>query len=57
MALDQSNKETPNSTLLRGLAIMNAVANSPRPLSIADLVNELGLAKPTVHRIASQLEE
>ena len=49
--------EAPNSTLLRGLAIMNAVANSSRPLSISDLVNELGLAKPTVHRIASQLEE
>ncbi len=57
MDQDQRNSETPNSTLLRGLAIMNAVANSPRPLSIADLVNELGLAKPTVHRIASQLEE
>ena len=49
--------ESPNSTLLRGLAIMNAVANSSRPLSISEIVNELGLAKPTVHRIASQLEE
>jgi len=57
MAKDQSSSDTPNSTLLRGLAIMNAVANSPRPLSIADLVTELGLAKPTVHRIASQLVE
>ncbi len=57
MPNDLSNSESPNSTLLRGLAIMNAVANSPRPLSIADLVNELGLAKPTVHRIASQLED
>ncbi len=56
MPNDLSNSESPNSTLLRGLAIMNAVANAPRPLSIADLVNELGLAKPTVHRIASQLE-
>ena len=57
MALDSSNSDTPNSTLLRGLAIMNAVANSNRPLSIADLVDELGLAKPTVHRIASQLQD
>jgi len=57
MALDPSNSDTPNSTLLRGLAIMNAVANSTRPLAISDLVSELGLAKPTVHRIASQLEE
>lgn len=52
-----SQYDTPKSTLLRGLAIMNAVANSSRPLSIADLVGELGLAKPTVHRIALQLEE
>ena len=57
MAQDSSSSNTPNSTLLRGLAIMQAVANSSRPLSIADLVTELGLAKPTVHRIASQLEE
>lgn len=57
MANNQSNSDTPNSTLLRGLAIMNTVANSSRPLSIAELVSELGLAKPTVHRIASQLEE
>ncbi|MCL4115013.1 UNVERIFIED_CONTAM: hypothetical protein GTU68_036127 [Idotea baltica] len=49
--------EAPNSTLLRGLAILNAVANSSRPLSTSELVNELGLAKPTVHRIASQLTE
>lgn len=55
MASDPSKSDTPNSTLLRGLAIMNAVANATRPLSITDLVNELGLAKPTVHRIASQL--
>ncbi len=57
MPNDLSNSESPNSTLLRGLAIMNTVAHSTRPLSIADLVSELGLAKPTVHRIASQLEE
>lgn len=57
MANDLSKPDTPNSTLLRGLAILNTVANSSRPLSITDLVNELGLAKPTVHRIASQLED
>jgi len=57
MAQNSSSSDTPNSSLLRGLAIMNAVANASRPLSIADLVDELGLAKPTVHRIASQLEE
>lgn len=57
MAQNSSNSNTPNSTLLRGLAIMNAIANSSRPLSISELVSELGLAKPTVHRIATQLEE
>lgn len=63
MAIDQStskqsssdNTDTPNSTLLRGLAIMNAIANATRPVSITDLMNELGLPKPTVHRITAQL--
>lgn len=57
MPQENSNSDTPNSTLLRGIAIMSAVANAPQPLSISDLVNILELPKPTVHRIASQLEE
>ena len=55
MAKQQDSTSSPNSTLLRGLSILDAVASSPRPLSITDLVTELDLAKPTVHRIAAQL--
>ena len=55
--IDSESKNSPtNSTLLRGLSILQAVTSSSRPLSIADLVTELNLAKPTVHRIATQLE-
>ena len=46
-----------NSTLFRGMAIMQLVAESTRGLSIAEIVELTGLAKPTVHRIAIQLEE
>lgn len=42
--------------MLRGLAILQAVAKAERPISIAEMVEELGLAKPTVHRISQQLE-
>jgi len=54
---DSESKHSPtNSTLLRGLSILQTVSSSNRPLSIADLVAELNLAKPTIHRIATQLE-
>lgn len=56
MADFESKNSPTNSTLLRGLSILQAVSGSSRPLSISDLVNELELAKPTVHRIATQLE-
>lgn len=51
--------QTPNisSALLRGIAIMEKVAGSPRGFSIAELMEELCLPKPTVHRIATQLED
>jgi DNA-binding IclR family transcriptional regulator len=56
MADSDDKNSTTNSTLLRGLSILQSVSNSSRPLSITDLVAELNLAKPTVHRIATQLE-
>ncbi len=46
-----------SSALLRGLSIMQAVALSPRPLSVVEIVQETGLPKPTAHRIALQLEQ
>jgi IclR family acetate operon transcriptional repressor len=46
-----------NSPLLRGLLILEKVAASSRALTVSDLLEELDIPKPTVHRIASQLEE
>jgi len=46
-----------NSPLLRGLLILEKVAESSRALTVSDLLEELDIPKPTVHRITSQLEE
>nr|CAA6803035.1 MAG: Transcriptional regulator, IclR family [uncultured Thiotrichaceae bacterium] len=45
-----------HSTLFRGMAIMQEVAASQRGLSVVELMEVVGLPKPTVHRIAVQLE-
>lgn len=45
-----------NSALFRGIAIMQEIARSQRGLSTAELMEVLDLPKPTVHRIATQLE-
>lgn len=52
-----ANATGSNSTLFRGLKLMQQVADSERGLSIAELVEAIGLPKPTIHRIATQLEE
>ena len=44
------------SALLRGVAILERVCESPRPLPLRDLAAALGLPKPTVLRLARQLE-
>ncbi len=46
-----------NSPLLRGLLILEKVVASSRALTVSDLLEELDIPKPTVHRITSQLEE
>jgi len=45
------------STLIRGFLILEKIVQADRPLSSAFLAEELDLPKPTVHRIAQQLEE
>ena len=52
-----ANATGSNSTLFRGMKIMQQVAEAHRGLSITDLVGLIELPKPTVHRIATQLEE
>ncbi len=49
--------ESPSgSAALRSFALLEAVARAERPLTAAELVERLELPKPTVHRLASQLE-
>ena len=52
-----ANATGSNSTLFRGIKIMQQVAEANRGLSIAELVELINLPKPTVHRIATQLEK
>lgn len=51
-----TKSDSTNSALLRGMSIMQKVADAPRGISIAELVELTSLAKPTVHRITLQLE-
>src|ERR1700733_5566043 len=52
---DNSRSISGSQTLLRGLDIIEAVADGHAPL--ADLANHLGLTKSTAHRLASALVE
>ena len=44
-------------TVLRGFAVLEKVVEAQRPISASDLIEELGLPKPTVHRLLQQLED
>ncbi len=44
-------------TILRGLMILEQVARSQRPISATEVIEKMGLPKPTVNRILLQLEE
>ncbi|MCP3868291.1 MAG: IclR family transcriptional regulator [Gammaproteobacteria bacterium] len=44
-------------TILRGFVVMEKVVEAQRPVSAAELIEVLGLPKPSVHRILQQLEE
>ena len=45
------------SAISRAMAIIEAIAKAERPLSPADLSHQLGIPKPSVHRLLSQLED
>ena len=46
-----------NSAAIRAFRILEILAESKRPLSLADIVDAIELPKPTVHRILQQLQE
>lgn len=45
------------SVLLRAMAILEGVVEADRPVSPTELVTQLGLPKPTVHRLCKMLQE
>lgn len=51
-----TEKQT-HPTILRGLIVLEKVVQAQRPISSTDLIDELGLPKPTLNRILQQLEE
>ena len=52
---DETQEGIP--TILRGLVILEQVARAQRPISASQIIEQMGLPKPTVHRILQQLEE
>jgi len=44
-------------TILRGFAVIEKITEAQRPISAAELIELLGLPKPSVHRILQQLED
>lgn len=46
-----------NSAAIRAFRILEILAESKRPLSLADIVHAIQLPKPSVHRILQQLQE
>ena len=47
----------PDSPTLRAFGVVEAIGRSNRPMLLMDVVAEVGLPKPTVHRILTQLVE
>ncbi|CCN70314.1 IclR family transcriptional regulator [Vibrio nigripulchritudo] len=44
-------------TIMRGFVVLEKVVQAPKPVSTSDLIEELGLPKPTLNRILQQLEQ
>lgn len=57
----RSTSDAPDSTadqpLDRALAVLSAVADAARPISVTEMAAECNLPVPTVHRLVSQLEQ
>lgn len=46
-----------NNTLLKGLAVLELLSRSERPLSLTQIATELGMVKSNVHRLMQALTE
>jgi IclR family KDG regulon transcriptional repressor len=49
--------DSMNNTLLKGLAVLELLSRSPRPLGLTQIGRELGMAKSNVHRLMQALVE
>jgi DNA-binding IclR family transcriptional regulator len=56
-ANDPNTKEGRQSVVFRVLDLIQLVAASPQPMTLAEIGNALHLPKPTVHRLCVRLEE
>lgn len=45
-----------SSPTLKSFSILEAIANAERPVSLGEIVQQLGIPKPTAHRMLAQLE-
>ncbi|WP_051234179.1 IclR family transcriptional regulator [Halomonas halocynthiae] len=52
-----SRRNTTNSTLQRGLSLLEAISTAPHGMSATELERHLEIPKPTLHRLLKQLEE
>lgn len=50
-------KSETNSALSKALALLEAISEDDRPVSVPDLVDMIGLPRQSVHRVLRQLEE
>jgi len=55
MEAKQEKKRDKGSSIIRVLEIIEAIGQSERPLSPADIAVQLGIPKPSVHRLLQQL--
>ncbi|MTH79727.1 IclR family transcriptional regulator [Paracoccus aestuariivivens] len=54
--MDQSSDPSPAAPSLRNLHILEVVATEARPITATEINAVLGLPKPTIHRLVSNLE-
>lgn len=55
MEAEQEKKRDKGSSIIRVLEIIEAIGQAERPLSPADIAVQLGIPKPSVHRLLQQL--
>lgn len=55
-SLEAGVSASATSPTLKSFAILEAIANAERPVSLSEIAQQLGIPKPTAHRMLTQLE-